>query len=264
MDNPFRKQDDTSGSFLPESYVANKTQARANALGLTLFIVVMVGIVGAFMVTNRQWNAVKAEQESINALYEEEAQKIEQLKALEEQRVELVSKAEITTALVDRVPRSVLLAEIVTAMPDPVTLLEFELESKRVKVKAPSKSSSKSGSSVRTISSRDRKSSSKKKEEPPKPQPPRFETSLSLIGVATANNDIADFLANLKDCPLLEDVEIEYIRESRMQDLDLRKFRVNAKVRRDADAQDVENAEPTTLVDWQPVASATSSGEDAQ
>lgn len=254
MDNPFRKSGDTKGSFLPESYVANKTQARANVLGLFLFVVVMAGVVGAFLVTNRQWKAVKAEQESINALYEEEAAKIDQLKDLEKQRVELVSKAEITTALVDRVPRSVLLAEIVMAMPDPVTLLEFELESKRVKVKVPKKTSSKSGSSVKTISSKSKKSSSKKAE-PPKPQPPRFETTLSLIGVATANNDIADFLANLKDCPLLEDVEIEYIRESRMQDMDLRKFRVNASVRSKADAMDVELAEPTTLVDWAPIAS---------
>ncbi len=254
MDNPFRKSGDTKGSFLPESYVANKTQARANVLGLFLFVVVMVGVVGAFLVTNRQWKTVKAEQDSINALYEEEAAKIDQLKDLEKQRVELVSKAEITTALVDRVPRSVLLAEIVMAMPDPVTLLEFELESKRVKVKAPKKTASKSGSSVKTISSKSKKSSAKKPE-PPKPQPPRFETTLSLIGVATANNDIADFLANLKDCPLLENVEIEYIRESRMQDMDLRKFRVNASIRSKADAMDVELAEPTTLVDWAPIAS---------
>lgn len=252
MDNPFRKQRDAGGSFLPETYVANKTQARANVLGLVLFVIVMGGVVGAFMVTNRQWNAVKAEQDAINAQYEEEALKIDQLKDLETQRLELVSKAEVTTALVDRVPRSVLLAEIVSAMPEPVTLLEFELESKRVKKAAPKLADQSRNKGVKTISSKSKKAGEKKQDEAPKFDPPRFETSIALIGVATANNDIADFLANLKRCPLLGDVEIEYIRESRMGELDLRKFRVNAEVLPNADAADVEDAHATTLVDWTP------------
>lgn len=261
MDNPFRKDNASGGSFLPETYVANKTQARANALGLVLFVVVMGGVVGAFLVTNQRWASVRAEQETVNALYEEEAGKIEQLKALESQRAELIAKAEITTALVDRVPRSVLLAEIVTRMPEPITLLEFELESKRVKVTPPKPAASKAAPSVRTISSKSNAAAAKK-DEPPKPQPPRFETTLQIIGVAVANNDIADFLANLKDCPLLENVEIEYIRESKMEDLELRKFRVNARIAQDADASTLDGVEETSLVNWTPQASALP--EDAQ
>ena len=252
MDNPFRKGPQAGGSFLPESYVANKAQARTNALGLFLFVVVLVGVVGAFMVTNQRWESVRHEQAAINSLYEEEAAKIDQLKALEAQRQELVAKAEVTTALVDRVPRSVLLAEIVTRMPEPITILEFELESTRVKPTAPAKDSGKGAPAVKTISS---KSGSKKpaaKPEPPKPQPPRFQTSLSIIGVASANNDIADFLAGLKACTLLASVEIEYIRETRMDELDLRKFRIKAAVAEKADAADLESVEETTLVNWTP------------
>ncbi|MEL7473576.1 MAG: hypothetical protein AAGK04_09690, partial [Planctomycetota bacterium] len=108
MDKPFRKSSASAGSFLPAEYVRGKRDHRTNVLGLLLFGVVMLGVCGAFVVTNRQWKSVRDEQRRIGQLYEEETQKIEQLKTLEAQRKELVDRAEVTTALVETTPRSVL------------------------------------------------------------------------------------------------------------------------------------------------------------
>ena len=123
-------------SFLPEDYVKSKGERRANMLSLTLFGVMMLAVVAAFFATNRRWMSVRNEQRSINAMYVREAEKIEELKELEKQRAEMVDKASLTTALIVRVPRSILLAEFINRMPEETTLLEFTLESKRVKVAA--------------------------------------------------------------------------------------------------------------------------------
>ena len=132
MRSPFTRPD-TGGSFLPRDYVAGKAERRATRTLLVIFTVVMVAIVSAFMVTSQQWNDVRRQQRLIDASYAEEQVKIQQLRSLEEQRAALVDKAEVTTALIDRVPRSVLLAEIVTRMPGQVTLLDVVLESKRIR-----------------------------------------------------------------------------------------------------------------------------------
>src|SRR5690554_1039472 len=122
MRNPFLRPDMGGGSFLPEDYVARKAETRASLISLALFGIVLGGVVAAFFVTNRQWLSVRREQELINTLYTQEARKIEQLKKLEAQKAEMLAKAEVTTALVEKVPRSVLLSELTTRMPESITL----------------------------------------------------------------------------------------------------------------------------------------------
>src|ERR1043165_4975506 len=133
MWKPFVRPDQQGASFLPQDYVARKAEMRANLICLSLFGVVMFCVVAAFFVTNRQWLQVRKSQATITAQYTQEAAKIEQLKLLEKEKGEMMDKAEITTALIERVPRSVLMSELITRMPDDITLLELSLISKRVK-----------------------------------------------------------------------------------------------------------------------------------
>ncbi len=247
MGNPFAhtKQPVSGGSFLPEDYISRKADGRANILCLFLFGVVMAGVASAFFVTNRQWESVKEEHEAINAAYEQESKKIEQLKSLEQQRESMIERAEITTALIEKNPRSVLAAEIVRSMPEGVTLLTADLKSKRVvvssklesgagEVKSLSGSSAKSSKSGKSSkSSKSKSSGSEKSETPaaPRPQAPRFESMLILTGVAGANQDIADYLQALKTCEILESVELAYIKETVMSEMTLRKFQIDAKLR---------------------------------
>ncbi|MCC6833271.1 MAG: PilN domain-containing protein [Thermoleophilia bacterium] len=259
MKSPFSRPE-TGGSFLPRDYVAGKTERRTTLTLLVIFTVVMVAIVSAFMVTSQQWNDVRRQQRLIDASYAEEQVKIQQLRELEEQRAELVDKAEVTTALIDRVPRSVLLAEIVTRMPGRVTLLELNLESKRIRAATPPPAAGGAqgrAGGVRSISSTARTNPQNASTarggrgaaaaaEParPKVEPPRFESTLTLIGVATVNNDIADFYAALKECPLLEQVDLQFIQATVIDDVDRRKFEIHARIRPDADATLVAGAMP--------------------
>ena len=224
------------GGFLPEDYLHSRAEKRAGLLTLVLFGVVMFGVAAAFFVTNRQWIDVRNEQEAINAEYTREAQKIEQLKALEQQKAEMLAKAEVTTALIERIPRSILTAELVTRMPENITLLSMELKSKRV-MQRPTQPTQPTPSTG-TLTGGGQRTQPTPQE--PRISAPKYEYSLTVTGVSQVNNDIADYLASLKNSPLLEGVDLNYIKPTRISDIELRKFELIARLRPDADARSVE------------------------
>jgi Tfp pilus assembly protein PilN len=248
MWKPFVRSDQQGASFLPQDYVARKAEMRANLICLGLFGVVMFCVVAAFFVTNRQWMQVRKEQEAISTQYSQEATKIEQLKLLEKEKSEMMDKAEITTALIEHVPRSILLAELITRMPDDITLLELSLVSKRIKDTPPPAKDAKQGPAIKTLSSAaPAKPAAGSKDKPDskdapaaeKIVPPKFEYTLKMVGVARVNNNIADYIQSLKNCPLLENPDLKYIKEITIEKLDLRKFEIEATIRKDADARGI-------------------------
>lgn len=249
MKNPFQKKAAAGGSFLPEDYVAQKIELRANVLCLSLFGLVMFGVIGAFFVTNRQWLNVRSEQAAITLEYTEQAQKIGQLKALEEQKAEMLAKAEITTALIEKVPRSVLLAELVTRMPEDITLLDLKLESKRIKddpIPGLTPAPGKPAPAIRAIQTGGPASvaaapgSKPTLPEASRVRAPRFEYKLTISGVAKRNNEIADYLAALKDCKLLDRPDLRHIKEKIIDKVEMREFVIEAVLRPDADARSLE------------------------
>ncbi|MCC6659917.1 MAG: PilN domain-containing protein [Phycisphaerales bacterium] len=246
MKNPFQRGGGGGGSFLPEDYVARKVELRANLLCLSLFGVVMFGVVAAFFVTNRQWLSVRKEQEAITVEYTDQAAKIDQLKQLETQKASMIAKAEVTTALIEKVPRSVLMAELITRMPRDITLLDLELSSKRIKdvPAAAAKKGAPAQPKIKSIGGPGVVAQNPGGADAPKPEavkvkPPRFEYRLKLTGVAKVNNDIADYMAGLQDCTLLAGVELKHIKTKTIDKVDLREFIIEATIRNDADARGI-------------------------
>lgn len=226
----------SAGGFLPEDYVHSRAEKRAGLLTLVLFGVVMFGVASAFFVTNRQWIDVRNEQQDINAEYTREAQKIEQLKALEKQKAEMLAKAELTTALIERIPRSLLTAELVTRMPEQITLLNIELKSKRLMSAAPTTKVQAAAGSLMGGG----KGAAGGAPAPVRISAPKYEYNLKVTGVSQENNNIADYLASLKQSPLLEGVDLTYIKPTKISDIELRRFELVARLRPDADARSVE------------------------
>ncbi len=234
-----------NNSFLPDDYVRRKAESRANLLTLTLFAVVLAAVVGAFLFTNQRWQQVRSRAEEVNDLYVAEATKIEQLKALESQRAQMMEKAEITSALFERVPRWALLAELTLRMPLSMRLDSLALKSKRLDPPAPvAPTAAKDSKGMKASDGKDKglvKSLTDKMgkggTEPTRPKvyAPRFEYTLVLGGTAEENNDIADYLARLKDCGVVDKVELQFIREAKEGERLYRKFEVAMVVRTDAD-----------------------------
>ena len=72
-----------SKTFLPADYVRSKHESRANIFILLMFAVVMLGVVSAFFVMKGAAMSVQSSFERVSAEYEQESQKIQQLRDLE-------------------------------------------------------------------------------------------------------------------------------------------------------------------------------------
>ncbi|MFI4916885.1 MAG: PilN domain-containing protein [Phycisphaerales bacterium JB060] len=258
------------GGFLPEDYVQRKAEGRANIIGLTLFCAVMGTVVAAFFVTNRNWKSVHEEREAIAIQYTAAEPEIELLIKLEEQKEQMLQKAEIVTALIEPVPRSILMAELVTRMPEEMTLLTVELKGRRV---AEASTAKVSDTQQRRTSVRGRKAgslggtktgASADEADTAAILPPRYEYTLTLTGVTADNSEIADYLDGLKLSPLLRRVELHYAESQKIKDRELRKFQISAEIDPRADARGIEPpTSPDALANnSEPPAEATE--EDAQ
>ena len=235
------------GGFLPEDYVQRKAEGRANIIGLTLFCAVMGTVVAAFFVTNRNWKSVHDERESIAVQYTAAEPEIELLIKLEEQKEQMLQKAEIVTALIEPVPRSILMAELVTRMPQDMTLLTIELKGRRVADASATKEkdakpqrTSVRGRSAGSLGGTKTGSSADEAAASSKILPPRYEYTITLTGVTPANSDVADYLDGLKLSPLLRRVELHYTEPQKMKDVELRKFQISAEIDPRADARGIE------------------------
>lgn len=245
------RRNPTAQSFLPEDYLQKKAERRAIGIALFLFLVVGFGVVAAFFVTYRQWSTVKAQQEDINREYADQTRKIEQLKVLEAQKAEMMEKAEVTTALIEKVPRSILLAELINRMPKQLTLTEMAIKSKRI-VEAPKAPEKKVSTLAGPTTSAAIRSSNgqqpvaqkpmpaKGTEPPPKPAPPKFEFRIELAGLSATDEDVADYHQALVRCPLLDRVEMLYSGETTVDEVQMRKFKIEATIRTTADARMIE------------------------
>lgn len=232
------------GSFLPEDYLRRKAERRSIVISLALFAIVTMGVVGAFFVTHRQWNTVKERQAEINREYALETQKIEQLNKLEAQKAEMLEKADVTTALVEKVPRSILMAELINRMPKQLTLTELELKSKRIndtpKPTNDKKARSLAGPRTKASLAQKAKEQQDKAPERPKPVAPKFEYKLEIVGLSVTDEDVADYVSALNQCPLLQKVDLIYSGAAKIDDIEMRKFRVEAMIRSTADARQIE------------------------
>ncbi|MBX3384402.1 MAG: PilN domain-containing protein [Phycisphaeraceae bacterium] len=228
MVNPFQSPHPTPNTFLPEDYISRRTEVRANVLMLTLFAIVLAGVVGAFFVTNRHWQNLRVRQEVVSAEYAAEGKKIEQLKALENQRASMMEKAEITAALVEKVPRWAVLGELTLRMPQSMRLDNFLIKSTRHQPPQPAAPTKAAPQSlVKSITG----TGAKKEEEKPRILAPRFDYQVTVEGTAVENNDIADFLSSLKRSPVFDRVELQFIRDAKEGGRDMRKFQVTASLR---------------------------------
>jgi hypothetical protein len=108
---------DFNSGFLPDDYVAKRAERRMTVLAVTLFVLVMFGVTTAFWVTQRNWTGVRSARAAVNQRFVAAADRIAEMDAYEMRVSRMVDKAHVAVGLVDTVPRSNLLAELVRQMP---------------------------------------------------------------------------------------------------------------------------------------------------
>ena len=227
----------STASLLPEDYLAEKAERRTNLICLSLFAVVMAAVFGAFLFTNKQWTRVKSDQEFINARYQQAGMQIQKLSELEQQKKEMLQKAELAAALVERVPRSILLAEFINRMPDQLGLLEFTLTSEKIKATAPTRvqTTARLGGGAKRAQTKQEAEEAIKKVEPP-----RYRASIVMVGVAPTDRQVAQYMSELNKYDLLFDVTLEYSEETEIEGRMMREFKIKMSLDPDADVRHIE------------------------
>ncbi len=227
--SPPQSTGDGAAGFLPEEYVEHRRVRRATALHLSLFAVVLLCVAGAFVVTNQQWNDVREHGHAVDVRYKQAAENLEQLNELEAHADTLVKKAEVVLALVERVPRSLLIADLTSSMPTQMTLTDLELKSQKIMPPAPDPKAAKKEKSGR----KSRTDENARAEEAL--AVPRYKTSLVIMGIAPTHQDIARYVSHLQELDLLTSVELKISETTIIKQRGMIKFRIEGMIDPDAD-----------------------------
>jgi Tfp pilus assembly protein PilN len=216
-------------SFLPDDYVRDARERRSSVVALVLFAVVMGTVFAAFLVTNRQWNDVRIAQSNVNDATEKAAKEIEEMKALEAMRAQMVEKAELARGLLEPVPRSVLLATLVNTMPGDLSLLELDLRSEEIK---PPRQETPARADPRV-----RRAVKQEPATPPKPEPVRRRVLLTATGVAPDDLDVSRWMGALSRVGYLEGIRLEVSEEKEIRGQRMRQFKISMRIEPGADVR---------------------------
>lgn len=234
--------------FLPEDYVERKVARRTDALCLTLFALVLVGTVSAFFVTGRQWRVVADRRQRVEADFERAARLIDQMETLQSQKAQMLRKARITSVLVERAPRTYVLAELINHMPDSLSLEQFSLESKAVRPSI-GPTTSMQRARLRTAAVADIT-----------PEPPLMQTDLSLVGFAPTDVDVSDFMRAISAHPAFTGMELQYSEMVKVQNQLMRKFRIDLRLAPDLDLAAVQPTRVHRELDHNPMSDEVTLG----
>ena len=225
----------SSTSFLPEDYVAQQAERRTNIICLSLFALVMATVFGVFILSSRQSDAVKADQQEIGVRYEQAAHQINQLTTLEQQESQMLEKAELASALVERVPRSILFAELINRMPPNLGLLEFELKSTKIKAAIDDDERK-----VNTGKAQRAKTKAEAAKQVEQVQVPKYMVKITMVGAAPSDLEVSRYIASLDTHELLKDVTLEYSEETEIDGTAMREFRINMLLDEHADVRHID------------------------
>ena len=222
-------------SFLPDDYLEVKRQRRTNVICATLFLVIMSGIIGVFTKFEKDLRAAEKEHEETVKEYAEAATKISQHNQMKEKYQRLNSQAELTASLVEKVPRSRLLADLTNAKPAGVSFKEVSLDSK---LRA---SSSSSGSSAAGKSQFELKRAAMEaangaaKPAAPVPQAKSYDVTVKVTGRADNDVQVAQFMARLNQSELVQDVNLVVSDEEVVNETRMRQFQIEMQINPNAE-----------------------------
>jgi len=206
-------------SLLPDDYVRRRSQHRANIVVLALFAIVMSGVIVAAILLDQSNRHTSQVSERISDSYREAAKLVSELKQLEAKRDTVLEKAELCASLLDKVPRSYLLAFVTNAMPEYAALTRFELST----VQAVKKE--------RVAKRRARSTISAKPPGNTASDPPVTIIRAQITGLGATDVEVARFITNLAQNPITDSVDLVYSQQRRIDKTPVREFKVTLELK---------------------------------
>ena len=237
-------------SFLPDDYLERKARRRANILCGVLAVLVLGVIVTAFQYMEKITKAADAKYLAVEQQYTDAARRIEKVNQMRAQQQQVVRRAELAASLVEKVPRSNILAEFTNALPPGLSLLNLAMDSKERSSAAPpamtafeQKRAALEGRAVNAVVA-----------------PKTYDVYLKIEGVANTDVQVGNFMEKLKRSPLFKDVNLIFTEEfkptasaqggggTRKVDEVLRKFQIELMLNPSAEVVNPANPNTKTTV----------------
>lgn len=208
-------------SFLPDDYLERKARRRTNVICAALFLIVMAAIGSAFIYGERAIRELEKQNAQVDTDYNEAARRIQQVQQMQAKQRTMAYQAELTESLLEKVPRSYLMADITNSMPGGVSLLDFVLESRKIVSVA--------AAQPRTAMEAKR-AEQEAKNKAPAGDPQRYDVYMKITGVASSDMQVSQFITKLLKSKLLTDVNLLVSEEHLMAGEKLRKFQIEMKL----------------------------------
>jgi Tfp pilus assembly protein PilN len=213
-------------NFLPDDYVERQGRRRANVICLVLggVSILMIGaVVGYHFVSMLGLASMRA---LVEQQYVEATQQIEQLKQLEERKTGLMRKVDLSTTLLERVPRSHLLARLVNYLPTNTSLMSLTMKMEEADVKvadAPAAAAAAAADEKANPAAAKKGAANKGKADTIRIKRLVFRVD----GLAPTDVEVAAYISRLSADPLLREVDLQFSEEFPYKDtLQMRRFQL--------------------------------------
>jgi Tfp pilus assembly protein PilN len=185
----------------------------------------MAGLGGSFLSIKVRQRAVDAQEKVVNAKMSQAKGRIAQFEEFQRKRKEIMKTALTTMELLEPVPRSVLLASLTNELPGGVSLVNLKLIQKEAKnVQQSPKASNK-------YAQEQAKKNAATEVKPSREQ--LMETYISIEGIAPTDLQVASYIKNLSNSPLLDKVAMVESKEFKNKELTtFRLFKLTAMLKR--------------------------------
>ena len=191
-------------SFLPEDYLEQKMRRRADIVCALMIILAAGAGTFAWSTVHRHDVKVQAQWDQVDAKYTDAARKIEQVKKMHEQQRQVVHHAELAASLVERVPRSNILAELTNALPPGVSLVEFLMDSKAHQDPAPKTGNSSFEQHRAAIEAQQHNNDALGLGA----KPPQYDVHMKVTGIAQNDVQVAQLISRLSHSKIFSDVNL--------------------------------------------------------
>ena len=226
-------------SFLPDDYLERKAQRRAFVLYGVVSAVVLGAIAAGVVSSEKATSAAEARRAEVSRRMVEAARQIEQVNKLHEQQRKIVQHAELAASLVEKVPRSRVLAQLTNSLPAGCSLLDFALES-RQRVEAPALTFDQKKAAL---------DAQHKNDLAGHVEVPKFDVTMKLTGITDTDVQVAQYIAKLNGCPEFKDVNLLISEPYKQGNDTLRKFQIELTLDPNADVKDGARATRTAAVE---------------
>ena len=190
-------------NFLPRDFTERRGRRRANLLCLGLAGVALLALAGVCALYVIRVFGASSLRAVVEQQYREAGRQIEQLKLLEDRKAGLVRKVELSADLLERVPRSHILARLTNALPSDTSLQVLVMSTAEVEVPAPKPTTAKEDGTPASKGSKSKR--------PEKIR--RREIQFRVDGLAVTDVQVAEYIARLTADPLFEEVNLKFSEE---------------------------------------------------